>query len=129
MRTVRSITLTLALALVLVAPALAGEEHKGHGDMDKQVELQGEVLDLYCFMKHPDTGQGADHAKCARTCINKGLPIGFKVGDEVYLIVGHDHESAAEMVAPFAGKQARLKGMLVTHHGVQAIEIMGIEGI
>jgi hypothetical protein len=108
------------------------DQHEGHsgmkmGDTEGRITLQGEVLDLYCFMKHPDDGQGSGHAKCAQNCIRKGLPIGFLSDGEVYLIIGKEHESAKDIVVDFAGSQAILKGTLVNHHGVKAIEIASIE--
>ena len=113
-----------------VAMAQHGQ-HEGHSEMkmdeaEGDVTLKGEVLDLYCFMKHPDNGQGPGHAKCAKNCINKGLPIGFLSDGEVYLIIGKEHESAKDIVVDFAGTQAVLKGTLVNHHGVKAIEIASI---
>jgi hypothetical protein len=118
-------------ALNAVAMAQHGE-HEGHtgmkmGKTDGQITMTGEVLDLYCFMMHPDNGQGPGHAKCAKNCIQKGLPIGFLSDGEVYLIIGKEHESARDMVVDFAGSQAVLKGTLVSHHGVKAIEIASIE--
>jgi len=118
-------------ALSTVAIAQDGQ-HEGHsemqmGDAEGTVTLKGEVLDLYCFMKHPDNGQDTGHAKCAKNCISKGLPIGFLCDGEVYLIIGKEHESAKDIVVDFAGSQAVLKGTLVTHHGVKAIEIASIE--
>ena len=95
----------------------------------KEVTLVGEVLDLYCYMKHPADGQGLEHAKCAQNCIRKGLPIGFLSDGEVYLIIGKDHESAKDLVVDFAGKQARLTGTLIVHDGIKAIEIEKIEKV
>ncbi|MCK5617912.1 MAG: hypothetical protein KAJ17_00855, partial [Candidatus Krumholzibacteria bacterium] len=97
--------LVLGLSIAVGIGALnvvAMAQHEGHsemkmGDAEGDVTLQGEVLDLYCFMKHPDNGQGAGHAKCAQNCIRKGLPIGFLSDGEVYLIIGQEHESAADM--------------------------------
>jgi len=127
--------LVLGLSIAVGIGALnvvAMAQHEGHsgmkmGDAEGEVTLQGEVLDLYCFMKHPDNGQGAGHAKCAQNCIRKGLPIGFLSDGEVYLIIGQEHESAADIVVEFAGSQSILKGTLVNHHGVKAIEIASIE--
>jgi hypothetical protein len=127
--------LVLGLSIAVGIGALnvvAMAQHEGHSDMkmgeaEGEVTLQGEVLDLYCFMKHPDNGQGTEHAKCAQNCIRKGLPIGFLSGGEVYLIIGKEHESAADMVVEFAGSQSILKGTMVDHHGVKAIEIASIE--
>jgi hypothetical protein len=104
----------------------SGEDAESHGN-NQEVTMTGEVLDMYCFMNHPDDGQGADHAKCAKTCINKGLPIGFMSGGEVYLIVGKDHESAAGMVAEYAGAQSTITGTLIKHHGMKAIELASIK--
>lgn len=140
-------TLMLAVATLAIAPisrAGEGHDHKEHekeakhaadghehgkDEKAKKVDLKGEVLDLYCFMKHPADGQGAEHAKCAMNCIKKGLPIGFLSGGEVYMIVGKDHEPVADTVAEWAGKQSRLKGTMFVHHGVKAIELESIEKI
>jgi len=122
----RTIVTSLAVVLLLTGAvaAWAGEEHDMKG---KKVTLTGEVLDMYCFMNHPDTGMGTEHAKCAKSCINKGLPIGFLSDGVVYLIIGKDHQPAGEMVVEFAGTQSELTGMLVEHHGVKAIEIASIK--
>lgn len=104
------------------------EMHKMQGD-SKEITLVGEVLDLFCYMKHPAQGQGAEHAKCAQACIRKGLPIGFLADGEVYLIIGKEHESAEDLVVDFAGMQASLTGTLIEHDGVKAIEIEKIEKV
>jgi hypothetical protein len=138
MKNYRNGLLVLGLSLAVGVGAWSAvamaqhEQDEGHSEMkmdaaEGQVALEGEVLDLYCFMKHPDNGQGPEHAKCAKNCINKGLPIGFLSDGEVYLIIGKEHESAKDMVVEFAGSQAILKGTLVNHHGVKAIEIASIE--
>ncbi len=134
MRSIRAMLLAgtvLAFAITGVTGAFAHGDEKadGHHKMEtaKTVTLEGEVLDMYCYMKHPANGQGPDHAKCARNCIKKGLPIGFLVGDDVYVVVGKEHESAADAMAAFAGQKARLKGKLMKHNGVMAIELESIE--
>jgi len=125
----KRVVLSLAVLLVLfgAVAASAGEEHKAHKMEPQKVTLTGEVLDMYCFMNHPDTGMGDGHAKCAQSCINKGLPIGFLSDGVVYLIIGKDHEPASELVAEFAGAQSEITGTLVEHHGVKAIEIASIK--
>ncbi|MFQ5511547.1 MAG: hypothetical protein ACE5EO_06815 [Candidatus Krumholzibacteriia bacterium] len=122
--------LTLGAASVL-AQHSEGEQHS-HDKMKgmhegSTVTMEGEVLDLYCFMKHPDKGQGAGHAKCAKNCIRKGMPIGFLSDGVVYLILGQNHEPATELVVDFAGTQAKLTGTIVEHDGVKSIEVEKIE--
>lgn len=120
----------VAVGIMLAATPVALLADKGmekKSEATKEVTLEGEVLDLYCFMNHPDNSQGTGHAKCATSCIKKGLPIGFMSDGEVYLIVGKEHNSAADLVADLAGQKSRIKGMLITHHGVKAIELESIE--
>jgi len=124
----RNVIVAILVAAVCVAAlsAWAGDEHKMEM---KTVTLEGEILDMYCYMKHPADGQGAEHAKCATSCISKGLPIGLLVGDDVYLITGKDHESAAELVAGYAGAPVRVTGTVMEHSGVKAFEIQSIEKV
>jgi hypothetical protein len=132
--------LALFLSLGAVNAFAQHEGQKGHmmegqqGHMmqsqsPKEVTMVGEVLDLYCYMKHPANGQGPEHAKCAQNCIRKGLPIGFLSDGEVYLIIGKNHESAKDLVVDFAGKKSRLTGTLIEHDGVKAIELEKIEKV
>ena len=91
----------------------------------KPVTMTGEVLDLYCYMDHKATGP--DHAKCASSCMTKGLPVGFLSADgTVYVITGKDHEPINAMVASFAGKKSTITGMVKEQGGIKAIELMTI---
>ena len=118
-----AVTLGILVMFGLVG-AMHGVEAKSKG---KTVSLKGEVLDLYCYMLHPDWGQGKDHAKCAKKCINKGLPAGFLAGGEVYLLLGPDHGPAKDIVAEYAGYPVTLKGILVAHSGVKAIQVSEVK--
>lgn len=126
-----ALLLAAGFALGSLGLAVAGEEHShdmSKMEKPKEVTLEGEVLDLYCFMNHPEDGQGPGHANCAKNCIKKGLPIGFLASDgQVYLLIGKEHNSAAPIVADYAGAKSRLKGMLVMHDGIKAIEVVSIE--
>ena len=89
--------------------------------------LTGEVVDLYCYMQHPESATGADHAKCAKACVAKGLPIGFLTTDgTLYLITGRDHEPASTAVADWIGKKSTLTGHVREAKGVKAIELVSI---
>jgi hypothetical protein len=127
------LTLVAFVALGTSTAFAQHEDHSGHDKMEmkgeQQVTLVGEVLDLYCYMKHPADGQGAEHAKCAQNCIRKGLPIGFISDGVVYVIIGKEHNSAADMMVDYAGMQSRLTGTLIEHDGVKAIEIEKIEKV
>jgi len=91
----------------------------------KPVTLTGEVLDLYCYMDHKATG--AEHMKCATSCIKKGLPVGFLAADgTVYLVTGKDHEPANAALADFAGKKSAITGTVKEQGGIKAIELVSI---
>lgn len=120
---------TMALAAVAAAqsgaPAGTPAGEKPKAEKAAPVTLTGEILDMYCYMDHKATGP--DHAKCATSCIKKGLPIGFLAADgAVYLVIGKDHEPANAMVADFAGKKSTITGKVVEQGGMKAIEILTI---
>jgi hypothetical protein len=126
---------TLLLSLVIVSTfavmAMAQDANMDHkGTEKKVVTITGEVIDMYCYMSHPGSATGAEHAKCANSCIERGLPIGFLASDgTVYLIIGSDHSPANEMVKGWAGKQSAVTGTIVEHKGIKAIDITGIADV
>src|SRR5205814_8813668 len=68
--------------LVAVAPAAWAAE-----------KVTGEVIDMSCYLHHPETSTGSGHKKCAETCAKKGLPMGLLTSDkQVYLLL-EDHEN------------------------------------
>lgn len=119
------LTLSLMFAVPGIAQAKDGHAH-AHGDAAKPVTVVGEVIDLACYLQHPKTGQGAEHAQCARQCINKGLPAGLKVGEKLYLLLGSGHDAIVNKVAPLAGKQATVTGTIITRDGFPALVLQSI---
>lgn len=124
----RTLLLTLSLVAALAVTAVAGDEAKK--EKKNVVTLTGEVLDMYCYMSHPESATGAEHAKCANSCISRGLPIGFLASDgTVYLIIGNDHSPANEMVKGWGGKPSTITGTVTEHKGMKAIDITGISEV
>lgn len=96
----------------------------GHSnDRGKKIVVTGEVLDLACYFQHPESGQGPEHAACAKQCINKGLPAGLKVGNKLYLLLKKGHDPVAPLVAPHAGKHATISGFLIEEGGLSALVV------
>ena len=96
-------------------------------DQFPRITLTGELLDLYCFMEDPDGATGTGHAKCAKTCIQKSMPVGFLADDgTMYTVIATDHEPAGEMVADFIGAKSTVTGVAIRHHGVNAIAITSV---
>jgi hypothetical protein len=124
----RILWVVMAIALATSAVALAGDEVKEvKKEKPAPVTLTGEVVDLYCYMEHPESATGPEHAKCAKGCVTKGLPIGFVTTDgTIYLITGKDHESASTMVADWLGKKSTVTGVVREQKGMKAIELVSI---
>lgn len=120
----RMMFVAMAIVLATSAFALAGDAKK---EKAAPTTMTGEVLDLYCYMQHPESATGAEHAKCAQSCISKGLPIGFLTADgTIYLIIGKDHEPATAAVAEWVGKQSTITGHVKEMKGMKSVELVSI---
>src|SRR3989344_2714433 len=89
--------------------------------------IQGEVLDMVCFMAHE--GQGPKHKSCALKCVKEGAPMGLLTKDgKVYLLL-EDHASKKpyEQMKDWAGSQATVKGEFFQRGGVQAVVVKSSE--
>ncbi len=104
----------MAGALLLGLGIVAGAEHSETGT------VKGEVIDVMCYLSIG--GKGPGHARCARTCIQLGGPVGLLTADEqVYLVVG-DHKPINDQLAPLAGKVITVKGKVVERNGMKMVE-------
>ena len=118
----------LALALVAMIMGAVAFAEEAKTEEAKPVTLTGEVIDLYCYSDHQ--ASGAEHAKCATSCITKGIPVGFLTADgTMYVIVGKDHAPANAEVAPFAGKQSTITGKVSEAKGMKTIQLISIADV
>ena len=75
---------------------------------------------MVCHIDHGSTG--AEHADCAQTCIEMGMPVGIKTDKgETYLLVG-EHKPINSKLAPLAAKTITVKGKAVERDGFHMIE-------
>lgn len=88
-------------------------------------KVTGEVIDMSCYLHHPETSTGASHRKCAETCAKKGLPMGLLTSDkQVYLLLeDHDNPKAYAAALAKAAQQATVEGDKVNVGGVQGIVV------
>lgn len=89
--------------------------------------IQGEVLDLACYMGHG--GMGEKHAECAKTCLQGGAPAGLVTKDgKVYVLVNdHKAEDAYQSLKDLGGTQAKITGKISKRGGLQAIIVLKTE--
>jgi hypothetical protein len=112
-----SIGLAMALTVGGGAAAHAGDK------------VTGEVVDLSCYLHHPQTSTGNSHRKCAETCAKKGLPMGLLTEDkQVFLLLeDHDNPKAYSAAIGKAAQQATVDGDKVNLGGVQGIVVQAVE--
>lgn len=123
-------TMSLSVLALAAGLAWAGPEHKGHEHMTagdkKGAVVTGEVLDMACYMAHE--AKGAGHAKCAKSCLLDGAPMGLLTEKgEVYLLVGdHSDDKPYKAAMELAGMKAKVTGTLSRKNGVQAIVVSAV---
>ncbi len=91
-------------------------------DMDESryVSLQGQLVDLFCYVEEPTQDLVRGHQKCLMECIQKGFPIAFLSGGEVYLLVGSNHVPVGAFVKELPSHYARLTGVLIDDRAWQS---------
>ena len=118
----KRLCLIAALLTVLALPlvVLASGDHE-------MVTLQGEVLDMACYVGHD--AKGDDHAGCAKMCVKGGQPMGLLTADgTVYLLyAGHDDSSAYDKTKDFAGTKVEINGKAATNAGFKGIEVQSVK--
>lgn len=123
MRHILGLLLVAGFTMLLGGQALAHEEHGG------QQTLTGEVVDVTCYLTHPESGIGPKHADCARKCIEGGLPVAIRAGDQLFLAVSGKHESANKTLAPYAGRQVTVTGQVMERDGQHLIAISNVKSL
>ena len=113
-RRITSTTLAAgALLAWAVTPAFAADS------------VTGEVVDLACYMVHPQSSVGSGHKKCAEVCLKKGLPAGLLTADkQLYLLLeDHDNPKAYASIKEKAAEKITVEGQKVTQNGLQGIVV------
>lgn len=132
-------TLALVFVTTVTVSSFAGEghNHKGstheghsmgtgmmHGKDGKNVTLSGELIGLTCFIKHGS--KGAAHRSCAKSCAEKGLPIGLLSEGKIYQVSGKGHASLKNAYKPllkYVERNVTVKGTLYEKNGTRMIVI------
>jgi hypothetical protein len=85
--------------------------------------VTGEVIDMACYLAHPETSRGPSHRKCADTCAKKGIPMGIITDDGQVFLLLEDHESpkAYAQLKEKSAERVTVEGEKVSRGGVQGI--------
>lgn len=111
--------MTTMAALVLAGGVLAARAD----------DITGEVIDMSCYLPHPETSKGASHKKCAETCAKKGLPMGILTEDsQVFLLLeNHDNPKAYATAIEGAAKTITVEGKKVAQGGVNGFVVEAVK--
>lgn len=87
--------------------------------------LVGEVVDLPCYLLHPEHGMGPSHRKCADVCFKKGLPMGLLTDDKQVFVLLEDHDNPAPYaeLKNKAAVKVTVEGNRVANGGTQGLVV------
>lgn len=91
--------------------------------------VTGEVVDLACYLVHPQSSTGSGHKKCAEVCLKKGMPAGLLTADkQLYLLLeDHDNQKPYAAVRDKAAQTVTVEGQKVTQNGMQGIVVEAVK--
>jgi hypothetical protein len=113
------------LALVLGELAWPAGAHA----QEKAVTVQGEIVDLACYMAKGS--RGASHKACAQLCAKRGVPIGVltDTGELFLLLDDHNNSDPYEAAKKLAGERAEVNGREISKQGVASIVVGAVKGL
>ena len=125
----------IGAALMTSAGLVWAHEHEEHAGANESVAentgkeqtLTGEVVDVFCYLSHGAEGLGKGHASCAKHCIENGLPVAIKVGDQLYLAAMASHDPANKALAAYAGDRVTVHGTVMEKDGQHLISVSSVE--
>ncbi len=93
------------------------------------VTVQGEVLDMACYMAKGK--KGPEHRSCAVMCTKGGAPMGILTdsGDLYLLIDDHDNSEPYEAAKKLAGSRAEIAGKKFVKQGMASIMLSAAKGL
>jgi len=112
----------LALGALAFAALLGGPVAAEEGE---SMTVQGEVVDLACYLPRGDKGRGATHQECAEMCAKGGAPLGVLSADGTVALLIEDHARPAPygQVRKLAGQQVEVQGKKYTRGGVTGLMV------
>ena len=104
--------------------ASKGEEHGSPA-----VTVQGEIVDLGCYLDH--AALGPKHKECASMCIAGGMPMGLLTSDGKLYLLTMSHDDAAPFNASkkLAAEMVSITGPVSERNGMKSIEVTAVKPV
>jgi len=122
--------LIILLALAVGAIFAQGKSKGEKKSKDKESTIQGEVVDISCYLSQGKKATGDAHKECAEGCAKAGSPLGILTDKgELYLSVLPDDHSAGPnaILMDHVAHKVSATGVLRSKGGVHGIMITKVE--
>lgn len=115
------------LFVMALACTLAGAAFAADPGAAKKVTVQGEVLDMACYVAHE--AKGPSHADCAVSCLKGGQPMGLLAKDGTVYLLFADHSDAAayNKTKEFGGKNVEVQGEASARGAIKGITVAAVK--
>lgn len=107
-----------------------GQKESSQNAKWASVKLQGEIIDLGCYVSH--NGYGKKHKTCALECSQNGVPLAFLENKtkKVYMIVATGHgENPYKEPLKFIADQVEIEGATAVKGDTTVLMITSIKKV
>ena len=118
--------LVLAAIAAFAANAVGDKSHDHAHAKSKTVKVQGEIVDLGCYVAHG--ARGEKHKSCAARCIAGGMPMGpLTASSKLYLLtLNHDDADPYQKAKELAGSKVEIAGTVAERDGIAALDVAAV---
>jgi len=117
----------MAIVAMVALAAAFGTRTADAQPKGEEVTVQGEVVDLWCYLEGGD--HGAEHKTCGTRCAKAGNPIGIlDDAGNLYVAVGmKDHQPGKQILADKMAETVTVSGTLVRRGGIQVVYVKSVK--
>ncbi len=88
--------------------------------------IEAEVVDLTCYLTHPETARGEGRTPCAQDGASHGLPLGLLADGTLYLALGAGHSDPNWLLSSNVGSTVRVHGCVRETNGMKVILVSSV---
>ncbi|MEM7372988.1 MAG: hypothetical protein AAF587_30480 [Bacteroidota bacterium] len=109
------------MAFGLFVSFLPTQLHAQANNYDAADTWKGEVIDMNCYLTKGS--KGLKHAKCAKSCVKGGQPMGLLTEDGTLFLIGKDNKQpdVFESLKDKAGEEVKVSGKLAERDGMKML--------
>ena len=119
----------LSGTVAFAANAVGDKSHEPAKDQPQTVSIQGEIVDLGCYLEHG--ARGEKHKSCAAKCVAGGMPMGLLTPkNKLYVLtLNHDDADPFKKSKELVGSQVEVRGTVAERNGISAIDVVSVKAM